>query len=173
MLVLCIIVTCFICIIYHYYAFSGTNLLTRCHSASSLFSAVFVSRKVLLQIFSELHETKGHVPIFPEASRSPKERRRGATRQPDHRPARPHLLPRRRMRWAPRLPSDAALSPIYSPRGENHKKKKYFTRNSPELRRHRNLVSGVRRSCSGTLPGWGLTPRAFSIDATASIMLRE
>jgi hypothetical protein len=24
------------------YAFSGTNLLTRCHSASSLFSAVFV-----------------------------------------------------------------------------------------------------------------------------------
>jgi hypothetical protein len=25
-----------------FYAFSGTNLLTRCHSASSLFSAIFV-----------------------------------------------------------------------------------------------------------------------------------
>jgi hypothetical protein len=29
----------------HFYAFSGTNLLTRCHSASSLFSTVFVFQK--------------------------------------------------------------------------------------------------------------------------------
>jgi hypothetical protein len=28
-----------------FYAFSGTNLLTRCHSVSSLFSAVFVFQK--------------------------------------------------------------------------------------------------------------------------------
>jgi hypothetical protein len=28
-----------------FYAFSGTNLLTRCHSASSLFSAIFVFHK--------------------------------------------------------------------------------------------------------------------------------
>jgi hypothetical protein len=27
---------------WHFYAFSGTNLWTRCHSASSLFSAIFV-----------------------------------------------------------------------------------------------------------------------------------
>jgi hypothetical protein len=30
---------------WHFYAISGTNLLTRCHSASSLFSAVFVFQK--------------------------------------------------------------------------------------------------------------------------------
>ena len=30
---------------YTFYAFSGTNLLTSCHSASSLFSAVFVFQK--------------------------------------------------------------------------------------------------------------------------------
>jgi hypothetical protein len=30
---------------WHFYAFSGTNLLTRCHSASSQFSAVFVFQK--------------------------------------------------------------------------------------------------------------------------------
>jgi hypothetical protein len=30
---------------WHFYAFSGTNLLTSCHSASSLFSAVFVFQK--------------------------------------------------------------------------------------------------------------------------------
>jgi hypothetical protein len=31
--------------LWHFYAFSGTNLLTRCHSASSLFSTVFVFQK--------------------------------------------------------------------------------------------------------------------------------
>jgi hypothetical protein len=30
---------------WHFYAFSRTNLLTRCHSASSLFSAIFVFQK--------------------------------------------------------------------------------------------------------------------------------
>jgi hypothetical protein len=30
---------------WHFYAISGTNLLTRCHSVSSLFSAVFVFQK--------------------------------------------------------------------------------------------------------------------------------
>jgi hypothetical protein len=39
-----------ICLVFRYtswyfYAFSGTNLLTRCHSASSLFSAIFVFQK--------------------------------------------------------------------------------------------------------------------------------
>jgi hypothetical protein len=39
-----------ICLVFHYtawlfYAISGTNLLTRCHSASFLFSAVFVFQK--------------------------------------------------------------------------------------------------------------------------------
>jgi hypothetical protein len=39
-----------ICLVFRYtswcfYAISGTNLLTRCHSASSLFSAVFVFQK--------------------------------------------------------------------------------------------------------------------------------
>ena len=37
-----------------FYAFSGTNLLTRCHSASFLFSAVFGFRNPLKEIFSEL-----------------------------------------------------------------------------------------------------------------------
>ena len=66
-----------------------------------LFSAVFGSRKLLLRIFSELRETKGHVPIFPEASRSPKERRRGATRCPHPRGRGPPLG--RATRWGPHL----------------------------------------------------------------------
>jgi hypothetical protein len=31
--------------LWHFYAISGTNLLTRCHNVSSLFSAVFVFQK--------------------------------------------------------------------------------------------------------------------------------
>jgi hypothetical protein len=36
---------CFRYTLWHFYAFSGTNLLTSCHSASFLFSAVFVFQK--------------------------------------------------------------------------------------------------------------------------------
>ena len=58
------IATCFIYTLYGFYAFSGTNLLTRCHSASSLFSAVFGFRKAVKEIFSELDEFNTKVPIF-------------------------------------------------------------------------------------------------------------
>jgi hypothetical protein len=44
---------------WHFYAFSGTNLLARCHSASSLFLCF---RKVTQEIFSELDETKAEPP---------------------------------------------------------------------------------------------------------------
>ena len=47
-----------------FYAFSGTNLLTRCHSVSSLFSVVFGFRKPLKEIFSELDNFYTEVPIF-------------------------------------------------------------------------------------------------------------
>ena len=36
---------CFVYTLWHFYAFYGTNLLTSCHSASSLFSAIFVFQK--------------------------------------------------------------------------------------------------------------------------------
>jgi hypothetical protein len=74
---------CTICFVFCYtswrfYAFSRTNLLTRCHSASSLFSAVLCLRKVTREIFSELDKTKAKFPIFPDTRRSPKQRRKGA-----------------------------------------------------------------------------------------------
>jgi hypothetical protein len=47
---------------WHFYEFSGTNLLMRCHSASSLFSAVLCFRKVTHEILSELYETKAEPP---------------------------------------------------------------------------------------------------------------
>jgi hypothetical protein len=73
---------CFIYTLGHFYAFSGTNLLTRCHSASSYFQLFFYSRLLLTEIFSELDKTKAKVPIFLTRSRSPKGRRSRATRRP-------------------------------------------------------------------------------------------
>src|SRR3954471_1708413 len=63
--------------------FSGTNLLTSCHSASCLFSVVFGFRKVSKEIFSELDGTNVKVNNFPWGTRSPEGRRRRGPGHPD------------------------------------------------------------------------------------------
>jgi hypothetical protein len=100
---------CTICFVFcytssHFYAFSGTNLLTRCHRASPCFLLFLCFRKVTQEIFSELDETKAEVPIFPDTRRSPKQRRRGARGRPHHAMARATPRLRRAMVWAPGPP---------------------------------------------------------------------
>src|SRR3954471_6797374 len=65
-----------------FYMFTGTNLLTSCHSASCLFSVVFGSRKASKEIFSELDVTNVKVNNFPWGTRSTDGRRRGVPGQP-------------------------------------------------------------------------------------------
>jgi hypothetical protein len=60
------IALCFVYTSWHFYAFSRTNLLTRCHSANSYFLLFLYFRKFTLEIFSELDETKAKPPIFPD-----------------------------------------------------------------------------------------------------------
>jgi hypothetical protein len=84
--------SCFVYTSWRFYAIFGTNLLTRCHSSSSLFSAVLCFGKATQEIFSELDETKAETPIFP--GRRPNESRRGARGQPHHRVARATPWPR-------------------------------------------------------------------------------
>jgi hypothetical protein len=55
----------------YFYAFSGTNLLTRCHSVSSCFLLFLYFRKVIQEIFSKLDETKAKVPIYLKGRWSP------------------------------------------------------------------------------------------------------
>src|SRR3954465_4545098 len=62
-----------------YLAFSGTNLLTRCHSASSCFLLFLYFRKVVQEIFSELHGTNFQYPISCNEARA---RRGPEGRQP-------------------------------------------------------------------------------------------
>jgi hypothetical protein len=142
-----------ICFVFYYtswrfYAFSRTNLLTRCHSASSLFSAVLCFRKATQKIFSELDETKAKVPIFPDTRRSPKLRQRGTRGQAHHRVARPSPWPRHQVVLPPGPPSDAALPPIYSPRRENLKDPINFPRNILQAAAVADARSGGSRSSS-------------------------
>jgi hypothetical protein len=49
-----------------FYAISGTNLLTRCHSASSLFSAVFVFQKSYTGNILEIGRNKFQKSYFSQ-----------------------------------------------------------------------------------------------------------
>jgi hypothetical protein len=85
---------CFDYTSWYFYAFSGTNLLTRCHSASSCFLLFLCFRKVTQEIFSELDKTKAEVPNYLTRRRSPEERRRRTKGQPHNRVARATPWPR-------------------------------------------------------------------------------
>src|SRR3954469_9810957 len=71
------ILTCFMCTFIQYLAISGTDLLTRCRSASSYFLLFLYFRKVTYEIFPELDQTKAKVSNIPEDSGSQKETRGG------------------------------------------------------------------------------------------------
>jgi hypothetical protein len=123
------IALCFIYTSWHFYALSGYNLLTRCHSANSCFLLFLCFRKVTQEIFSELDETKAEVPIYLKRRRSPEERRSRTRRWPHHRVARATPCPRNQVVWAPGPPPDIALPPIYSLFRENPKGPITFPRN--------------------------------------------
>jgi hypothetical protein len=131
MLHACLYTICFVfCYTWwRFYAFSRTNLLMRCHSASSQFLLFLCFRKATQEIFSELDKIKAKILIFPEAPRSPKQRRRGAKRQPHHGMARATPWSCHGKVWAPGPHSDTALPPIYSPRRENLRGLINFPRN--------------------------------------------
>src|SRR3954465_6070735 len=85
---------CFMCIFIQYLAFLGTNLLTRCHNASSCFLLFLYFRKV------ELNGTNYQYLIFTKGRLCQKMTGGGSARWPDPTPARPALGPRRGGVWA-------------------------------------------------------------------------
>ena len=129
--VIMLIATCFGCTLYYFYAFSGTNLLTRCQSASSLFSAVFGFRNPTRKISSELHEIFSTINVKSGSFRSPEGTWGGAPRAPHHRGARTKVGPRRAMVWGPHQAPGAHPSPISTPRRVNPNTKNHIPRKVP------------------------------------------
>jgi hypothetical protein len=165
------IALCFVYTSWYFYAFSGTNLLTRCHSASSCFLLFLYFRKVTQEIFLKLDEMKAKPPIFPTRRWSPKQRRRRARGWPHHRVAQVTPWPCHQVVWAPWVPFDIALPPINSLRRENSNRIDIHPQKVPQRRSHRRPILGDRSLYSGTLPGWGIAPGAISIDSTAIFII--
>jgi hypothetical protein len=141
----------------HFYAFSETNLLTRCHSASSLFSAVLcVSEKLQRKYSRNWTKQKPNLLIFNEASRRPKRRQRGARGQPHHQGAWPSPWPRRPMVRAPWSTSDAAPSPIKTPRREKPKYPINFPETHSDLPPSSTQDRKGLEALPGTLPERGI-----------------
>src|SRR3954447_26085839 len=91
---------CFMYLFIQYLAFSGTNLLTRCRSASSCFPLFLYFRKVVQEIFSELNGTNCQHLIITKERLCQKMTGGGSVRWPDPTPAWPALGPRRGGVWA-------------------------------------------------------------------------
>jgi hypothetical protein len=142
---------------WHFYAFSGTNLLTRCHSASSLFSAIFcVSEKLHRKYSRNWMKQKRDVQIFTGASREPKRRQRGATGGPHHQGAWPGAGPRPPMVSPTRATSDDAPSPIKTPRREKPKYPITFPEYIAIRRCHRPKDREGPEALPSTLPERGI-----------------
>jgi hypothetical protein len=106
---------------WRFYAFSGTNLLIRCHSASSLFSAIFVFQKSYTGNILGIERNKSRTSYFYRSFAKTKDETEGARGQPHHQGARPSPWPRPPMVRPPGPPPDAAPSSIKSPRQEKPK----------------------------------------------------
>jgi hypothetical protein len=139
---------CFVYTSWHFYAFSGTNLLMRCHSAIPCFLLFLCFRKVTQEIFSELDKTKAEVPNYLTRRRSPKESRRRTRGQPHPRVEQPSPSPRHQGVWPPGPPPNIALTPIYSPRWENPRGPNSFPKNILQATSVIDTRSGGSRSSS-------------------------
>jgi hypothetical protein len=111
-----------------------------------------VSEKLHRKYSQNWTKQKPNLPIFNEASRRPKRRRRGARGQPHHQGAQTSPWPRCPMVRAPWSTSDAAPSPIKTPRRENSK----HPINFPET--HRDPPPSSTRDWEGPEALLGILP---------------
>ena len=167
------ILTCFIYTLYHFYAFSGTNLLTRCRSASSCFLLFLVSEILHRKYSRNWTKQIPRVLFFHGASRRPKRIRSGATRGRHYREARPRRGPRRPVGWGPRSSSDSALPPTYTLRRENPSTESHDTRKVTETPSPPIPSRGIQEITSGTLPERGIITGGLYIIMPASGLMRE
>ena len=143
----------------HIRAFSGTNLLTRCRSASCCFLLFLVSEILVTKYSRNWTKSTPRVLFCHEASRRPKSQRSGATRWPGGRAAWPHPWPRRPVSWAPRDAPWPTLPPTNSLRRETPSTESHDTENLPETPPPPIPSRGIQEIASGTLPERGFISR--------------
>ena len=152
--------------------FFGTNLLTRCRSASSCFLLFLYSRKASLDIFSELDETWTDLLFFQHED-GVQRRDGGAPRGTHTLGPRGPPLPRRGVVSGPRGSAAAALSPSHASRRENPKSPSHYPRKVPETPPPSTLAREGPEPLPGTLPERGIVTGGFYIAMPASGVMRE
>jgi hypothetical protein len=116
-----------------------------------------VSEKLHRKYSRNWTKPKPVVQIFHGASRTPKRRRSRARGWPHHRVARPRAGLHPLVVWAPWSTSDAAPSPIKTPRREKPKYPITFPEYIAIRRRHRPEDREGPEALPGTLPERGIT----------------
>jgi hypothetical protein len=116
---------------------------------------------------------KPDVQIFTEASREPKKRRRGATGGPHHHGARPRAGPRPPVVSPTRSTSDAAPSPIKTPRREKPKYLITFPEYIVIRRRRRPEIGRVQKLFPAPCRRGESPPKVFFIAMLASSAMSE
>ena len=151
--VIMLIATCFGCTLYYFYAFSGTNLLTRCQSASSVFPAVFGFRKFytenIVKIGGNLFLRTYNIGKLPESE----DHLGGGPRGPHPMGARPRVGPRPARVWGPGGSSPGALWTPEASRTHIYGRKDfvqfrgYFPCRISETKNSRKQGTGTLASC--------------------------
>jgi hypothetical protein len=125
-------------------------------------------RKATQEIFSELDETKAKPPIFPEASQSPKMRRRGARAWLHPRAVQPRPGPHHLGVRPAGPPPNAALPSIYSPRRKKPKPDQFSSKHTASHRHHRCEIRRVQKLFPAPCRRGESPPEAFSTTMVAS-----
>jgi hypothetical protein len=121
----------------------------------------FVFQKSYTGNILGIGRNKVEPPIFTEASRRPKMRRRGARGWPHHRAARPSPWPRPAMVSPPGLPPNDTPSPIKTPHREKPKGQITFPRNILKMPPSSNRDREDPGALPGTLPERGIPARGL------------
>ena len=167
------ILICFMCTFPHILAFSGTNLLTQCRSATSCFLLFLCFKKVVNESFSELVETKDRSLIFSGRRWSQKDTRRRAATWQYIGQERPHPWPRLAHVLTPRRLVCSSLPPIYSSYRENPRDESLHPRKVPKPPSTETLVREGSAVHPGTLPEREITAGGLYIAMSSSEVMRE
>jgi hypothetical protein len=138
-----------------------------------IFYCFCVSEKLHRKYSRNWMKQKPNIPIFNEAYRRPKRRRRGARGQPHLQGARPSPWPRPPVVRAPWSTSDAAPSPIKTTRREKPKHPINFLEHIAIRRRCRPEIERVQKLFPAPYRRGELPPEVFFIIMLASGAISE
>jgi hypothetical protein len=138
-----------------------------------IFCCFCVSEKLHRKYSRNWIKQKPNIQIFNEASRRPTRRRRGATGRPHHRVAWPAPGPRPLWVRPPWPTSDAAPSPIKTPRREKPKYPITFLETHRDRRRHWPEIGRVQKLFPAPCRRGESPPEVFFIVMLASGAMSE